>query len=210
MRAAVGCFSVKVIDSSHGAEVGDFVAFSGAVSLGGNIVANIINQEYQIESIIDSGTYVILAKSFSAKTITNASYTNVASNSSDSGNGGSSVIGKYQLNVGPSSANPLVGWGASGWGSGPWSEGASDTESLRVWSQENFGEDLIFGPRGGSIYYWDGDTEPLATRAVELSSKSGASNVPTVQNIILISDINRFVFCFGTNTLGTTVQDPML
>jgi hypothetical protein len=208
--AAVGCFSVKVIDSSHGAEVGDFVVFSGAASLGGNIVANIINQEYQIESIIDSGTYVILAKSFSAKTITNASYTNVASNSSDSGNGGSSVIGKYQLNVGPSSANPLVGWGASGWGSGPWSEGASDTESLRVWSQENFGEDLIFGPRGGSIYYWDGDTEPLATRAVELSSKSGASNVPTVQNIILISDINRFVFCFGTNTLGTTVQDPML
>jgi hypothetical protein len=65
-----------------------------------------------------------------------------------------------------------------------------------LWSQSNFGEDLIFGPRGGAIYYWDA-TNSVTSRGVLLSSLSGASDVPTVQNHILISDISRFVFCFG-------------
>jgi hypothetical protein len=114
--AAVGCFSVTVTDNSHGAKINDFVTFSGAASLGGNLVANILNQEYQIESVVDANNYIILGKSFSVETITNAAYTSVASSSSDSGNGGSSVVGTYQINSGASSANPLVGWGASGWG----------------------------------------------------------------------------------------------
>jgi hypothetical protein len=83
------------------------------------------------------------------------------------------------------------------------------TDSLRLWSQSNFGEDLIFGPRGASIYYWDA-SNGLTTRAVELSSLAGASNTPTKQNFILVSDVSRFVFCFGANTLGSAVQDPML
>ena len=210
--AAVGCFSVTVTDSSHGAKINDFVTFSGAASLGGNLVANILNQEYQIESVVDANNYIILGKSFSVETITNAAYTSVASSSSDSGNGGSSVVGTYQINSGASSANPLVGWGASGWGSGAWGQGESDTEALRVWSQQNFGEDLIFAHRNGAMYYWDASAASgdLATRAVELTTLAGASNVPTVVNNILVSDINRFVFCFGTNPISSLAKDPML
>ena len=209
---AVGCFSVTVADSSHGASTGDFVTYSGAASLGGNIVANMLNQEYQIENVIDANNYVILAKSFSSESITSASYTNIASTSSDSGNGGGSVVGAYQINSGASSANPLVGWGAAGWGAGAWGQGEADTEALRVWSQQNFGEDLIFAHRNGAIFYWDASDAGgnLNTRAVGLSTLSGASNVPTVTNNLLVSDINRFVFCFGTNPLGVSAKDPML
>ena len=209
---AVGCFSVTVADSSHGASTGDFVTYSGAASLGGNIVANMLNQEYQIENVIDANNYVILAKSFSSESITNASYTNTASTSSDSGNGGGSVVGAYQINSGASSANPLVGWGAAGWGAGAWGQGEADTEALRVWSQQNFGEDLIFAHRNGALFYWDASDAGgnLNTRAVGLTTLSGASNVPTVTNNLLVSDINRFVFCFGTNPLGVSAKDPML
>ena len=71
-----------------------------------------------------------------------------------------------------------------GWGSGAWGQGESDTEALRIWSQQNFGEDLIFAHRNGAMYYWDASAASgdLATRAVELTSLAGASNVPTVVN----------------------------
>jgi len=209
---AVGCFSVTVADSSHGADTGDFVTYSGTASLGGNIVANMLNQEYQIENVIDANNYVIIAKSFSSESITSASYTNIASTSSDSGNGGGSVVGAYQINSGASSANPLVGWGAAGWGAGAYGQGEADTEALRVWSQQNFGEDLIFAHRNGALFYWDASDAGgnLNTRAVGLTTLSGASNVPTVTNNVLVSDINRFVFCFGTNPLGSSAKDPML
>ena len=209
---AVGCFSVTIADSGHGASTGDFVTYSGAASLGGNIIASMLNQEYQIENVIDANNYVIIAKSFSSATITNANYTNIASTSLDSGNGGGSVVGAYQINSGASSANPLVGWGAAGWGAGAWGQGEADTEALRVWSQQNFGEDLIFAHRNGAIFYWDASDAggDLNTRAVGLSTLSGASNVPSVTNNLLVSDISRFVFCFGTNPLGSSAKDPML
>ena len=92
---------------------------------------------------------------------------------------------------------------------GLWNVGETSQEELRVWTQQNFGEDLIFGLRGGRVYYWDASTT-LTTRAVDLTTLSGASNVPTVQNSIFVSDINRFVFCFGANILGSATQDPML
>ena len=207
--AAVTCFTIVVTDNSHGAEVNDFVTFSGAVALGGNIDAEMLNQEYQILNIEDANKYTITAKSFSSNTITDNNSTETSATSSDSGNGGSSVVGAYQINTGASSANPLVGWSASGWGSGAWGEGISDTETLRIWSQQNFGEDLIFGHRDGDIFYWDA-SGTLTDRAVKLSSKAGASDVPTVQNLILVSDISRFVFCFGANVLGSATKDPML
>ena len=208
-NATVNCFTIVVTDSNHGAEVNDFVTFSGAAALGGNITAEMLNQEYQILNIEDANKYTITAKSFNSDTITDALYTNIAATSSDSGNGGSSVVGTYQINTGAFSANPLVGWGASGWGSGAWGVGSSDTETLRIWSQQNFGEDLIFGHRDGAIFYWDA-SGTLTTRAVLLSSKAGASDVPTIQNSLLVSDISRFVFCFGTNVIGSAVKDPML
>ena len=104
---------------------------------------------------------------------------------------------------------PLTGWGGGSWSSGVWGTGGTTDSPMRLWSQSNFGEDLIFGPRGGAVYYWD-VSSGTSSRAVNLSTLGGASDTPTVQNFILVSDINRFVFCFGANTIGTSTQDPML
>jgi len=193
--ATSGSATITVSDTAHGAGVNDYVTFSGAVSLGGNITADVLNQEYQIVTVVDVDTYTITAS--------------VTANASDSGNGGASTVGAYQINTGAEYAIPLVGWGAGGWGYGPWGVGQSDENPLRLWSQANFGEDLVFGPRGGGIYYWDSSVG-VGTRAVSLSTLAGASNVPTVQNFLLVSDISRFVFALGCNELGSAVQDPML
>ena len=100
------------------------------------------------------------------------------------------------------------GWGSGGFGLGTWSTGSGGTERLRLWNQANFGEDLVFGPKGGGIYYWDA-SNGVTTRGVALSSLGGASDVPTVQNLIFVSD-NRFVFTLGTNIIGSSAVDPML
>ena len=183
-----GSTTVTVTDANGGYVNGDFVTFSGASAVGGLT----LNGEFQI-TYSTGNTYTIESSSVASSSAT----------------GGGSVTAKYQLNVGPEFAVPLVGWGAGGWSEGTWGNGAVSTDSLRLWSQSNFGEDLVFGPRGNSIYYWDA-TNGLTTRAVELSALSGASNTPTKQNFILVSDVSRFVFCFGANTLGTSTQDPML
>jgi hypothetical protein len=123
--------------------------------------------------------------------------------------GGSAVSAQYQINVGPAFAVPLTGWGAGAWGSGFWGIGGTSNTAIRLWSQANFGQDLVFGPRGAGIYYWDATTS-LTTRGVLLSSLPGASDVPTVQNDIFVSDINRFVFAMGCNDYGSATLDPML
>jgi len=179
---------VDVTDAAGGYIDGDFVTFSGATAVGGLT----LNGEYQISYSVGT-TYTIDAGTPASSTAT----------------GGGTVTAAYQINVGPAFTVPLTGWGSSSWGSGTWGVGTSSTDALRLWSQANFGEDLVFGPRGGQIYYWDA-TGGLATRAVALSTLGGASNTPTVQNHILVSDISRFVFAFGCNELGTSIQDPML
>ena len=193
--ASNGSTTITVTDNSHGASIGDFVTFSSAVSLGGVITATILNAEHQIVSVTNANTYT-----FTAST---------AANSSDSGNGGSATDAAYQISVGPETVVPLTGFGAGNWGEGTWGNGGTGSVELRLWSQSNFGEDLVFGRRGGSLYYWDA-TNGTSTRGVLLSSLGGASDVPTKQNFILVSDISRFILCFGANTIGTSVQDPML
>ena len=182
---------VVVTDAAGGFDDGDFVTFSGASAVGGITLSG----EYQI-TLIDSTTYSVTADS----------------NATSSATGGGSVTAAYQINTGPAFAVPITGWSAGAWGAGAWGFGSyttTDLEAIRVWSQANFGEDLVFGPRGGALYYWDA-TNGVATRAVLVSSLGGASNVPTVQNFILVSDVTRFVFAFGCNTLGTSTQDPLL
>ena len=183
-----GTTTVTVTAASHGCVTGDFVTFSGVTGA----YASLLNGEFQV-TVTGTNTY----------TITVASVIPAVST------GGSAVSAAYQLNVGPAVQIPLTGWGAGAWGAGTWGVGAATTSSLRLWSQDNFGEDLIFGPRGGGMYYWDA-TSTLSARGVALSSLSGASDVPTVQNFIYVSDIERFVFAFGANDLGSAVQDPML
>jgi hypothetical protein len=183
-----GTTTVTVTAPSHGCVNGDFVIFSGVTGT----YASLLNGQFQI-------TFVTV----NSYTITTASA--VASGAT----GGSAVSAQYQINVGPEFAVPLIGWGAGAWGAGFWGIGGTSNTAIRLWGQDNFGEDLIFGPRGGGIYYWDASTS-LSTRGVALSSLAGASDVPTKQNYIYVSDINRFVFCFGCNDYGSATLDPML
>ena len=189
--ATDGSATITVTDVAHGASEGDFVTFSGAVSLGGAITADILNAEYQIASVVTNDTYTITSS--------------VAANASDTGNGGAAVVGAYQIPVGPAFEVPLNGWGAGPFGFGTWGVGISSSEAIRVWNQQNFGEDLIYGPRGDALYYWDASAG-LTTRGVLLTG----TEVPVVQNNLIVSDISRFVLCFGVNPLGTSAMDPML
>ena len=295
--ATNGSTTITVTDPAHGANENDFVTFSGAVSLGGLITATILNAEFQIVSLISSNAYTITSS--------------VAANSSDTGNGGSSVVGAYQINTGLDVTVGGTGWGAGQWsgttsgalatqlaealdaseteidvdsatgitaadlvlidnelitvgtissntlgtGGGPSTRGASGTTAathadntlvrlavgnadsandfvgwgnaasvtvpgaqIRLWSHDNFGEDIIINPRDGGLFYWD-KTNGFSTRAVELSTRAGTkTSVPTIAKQIIISDQDRHVIVFGCDGLGANasatqgdgVQDPLL
>jgi hypothetical protein len=290
--ASNGLTTITVTDVGHGAQTGDFVTFSGAVSLGGNITATILNAEFQI-TYVSSNQYTIQSS--------------VAANGSDSGNGGASVVGAYQITTGQDIFSQNVGWGAGTWGgivtgtattvitggtlsssnttvtvsstaaftssgnilidsetisysgktattftgctrgvSGTGS-GAATTHAngttvvqsttftgwgspaatgigvqLRLWSQSNFGEDLVFNPRGGALYYWANSASAstfnrgqLLGPNASISTKSGTVTVdaycPSVANFVTVSDSSRFVIAFGCNdaVAGSLVQNPM-
>lgn len=203
--ATDGSATITVSDTSHGALENDFVTFSGAVSLGGNITADVLNAEYQIVSIVDGDSYTITATA--------------TANASDTGNGGTSVVGTYQINVGLDTTVGGTGWGSSTWGRSTWGSGSAvtTTNELRLWSHDNFGEDLIINPIDSGLYYWD-KTNGTGTRAVELSSRSASSrSVPTVAKQVLVSDQDRHVIAFGcdglggaSDTQGDGTQDPLL
>ena len=147
-----GTTTVTVTDTAHGGVTGDFVTFSGATGA----YAATYNAEFQI-TVIGANSYTIST----APTVIPAGST-----------GGASVVAAYQLNVGPANAVPLVGWGAGGWGAGPWGTGDTSLVPMRLWNQMNYGQNLVFGPRGGGIYYWDADLG-LTTRGKLLSSLGG-------------------------------------
>ena len=194
--ATLGSAVIAVTDVAHGCANGDFVTFSGATGLGGNVTADVLNREYQV-SVITADLYTVNV--------------GVAADAADvSGSpGGGTVTAAYQINVGSEFQVPLTGWGAGAWGSGVWGTGGTSLSGLRLWSQTNFGEDLIFAPRDGAIYYWDA-TSGVSARGVALQTLPGASDCPTIQKFVFVSDISRFVFAFGCNELGSAVQDPML
>lgn len=270
--ATNGSSIVTVTYATHEFSTGDYVTFYGATGLGGAITASVLNQEYML-TYVDTTHYTI--------------DTGVTATAGDTGHGGS-VRALYQIPAGAAINVPLVGWSAGYWGYGPWGIGSSSTQTLRLWSQSNFGQDLIFGPRGGGIYYWSSSfdvtpptftvsiaspavatsgiavyegqpiqilstgalptgldigstyyarnviggttfnlsatptgalintsgsqsgTNTISIRAIDLASLPGASDVPTVQNYIFVSDASRFVFALGANDYGSTVQDPML
>ena len=206
--ATDGSGTLTVTNSSHGAVPDDFVTFSGAASLGGNIIAAVLNQEYQIATVPTTNTYTITAKDTDGDA--------VLANSSDSGNGGSSVVGAYQINVGLDTFVSGTGWGAGTWGAGTWGSTSSltDINQLRLWSIDNFGEDLIACVRAGGIYYWD-KTLTLNARAVALGDLTGANVPPTKGLQVLVSDVDRHVIVLGAdplNAAGTRTGsiDPLL
>ena len=180
--------TVLVTDNAHGALQNDFVTFSGASAVGGLT----LNGEFQISRINDNSYNITAAATASA-----------------SATGGGTVTAAYQINTGNEIAVPFTGWSAGAWGAGTWGVGGTTLAPIRLWSQANFGEDLFFGYRGGSLFYWDASTG-VNTRAVYVTSLGGASDVPTIVNKTFVSDIFRFAFCFGSNPLGATALDPML
>jgi hypothetical protein len=262
---------VTVTDTAHGAITGDFVTFSNVAPVGG---LN-LNGEYQI-TYVDANTYTIVSATAATSTV--------------AAGGGTGVNAVYQINTGDPYEIPLAGWGAGTWGAGTWGFGGTSTSALRLWSQNNFGEDLVYAYRGGPIYYWDagygvdpstftvtiaspavvtanvtlpngspviltnsgypsalptglspgtvyyvinasGNTFNLALtvggaainttgtqsgdhyimpNGIDIASLPGASNCPTIQNFVFVSDISRFVFAFGCNDLGSATQNPML
>ena len=94
---------------------------------------------------------------------------------------------------------------------GTWGNGGITTSPIRLWSQSNYGEDLVFGYRGGPLCYWAASTG-VSTRGniINLTNYPASDGVPTIANIASVSDIFRFAFCFGTNVIDSAVQDPML
>jgi hypothetical protein len=215
--AAVDCATLTVSDTGHGALDGDFVTYSGAVSLGSQITAAILNQEYQIVSLVDADSYLIEARTVASipdiTTSGGLTPTPVFADSSDSGDGGAAVVGAYQINTGLDTTIVGNGWGAGTWGRDTWGSGTSLLVSgaqLRIWSHDNFGEDLLFNVRNGGIYYWD-KTSGTSARGVALSSLVGANATPTLAKQVLVSDRDRHILAFGCdpeNDIGT--QDPLL
>jgi len=207
--ASNGDATITVADTAHGAVKNDFVTFSGASSLGGNINSNVLNQEYQIATVVNANSYTIEAKNTSGVTVT--------ANASDSGNGGSSVVGAYQINTGLDVFVPSTGWGVSSWGNGGWgsSTSISATNQLRLWTHDNFGENLIINPRGAGIFEWI-ESNGLNTRAVDLSARTGANLVPTKGLQVITSEIDRHLIVLGADPLNasgtarTGSVDPML
>jgi hypothetical protein len=218
--ATNGSSTITVTDADHGANENDFVTFSGAASLGGLVTAAVLNQEYQIFNIVSTSAYQIKARAVAtvAQITVDGQYTPtlIVANGSDTGNGGGSVVCKYQIVTGLDTTVAGTGWGAGTYSRGTWGSGASLTavgDILRIWTHDNFGEDLIINVRDGGIYYWDKSTSsaPYA-RAVALSDLAGAdATTPTVAKQVLISDRDRHVIVFGCdaqNNIG--VQDPLL
>jgi len=215
---AVTCCTLSVTDSDgHGALENDFVTFTNAASLGGAITANVLNQEYQVTHVVSASIFQIEARSVaSIESITTTSGLNptfVFANTSDTGNGGGSSVGAYQVNTGLDTSVGGTGWGAGTWGRGTWGSAstlAAGGSTLRIWSHDNFGEDLLMNVRDEGIFYWD-KTNGLTTRAVPLSSISGSNSAPTIAKQVLVSDKDRHIIAFGCDpetAIGT--QDPLL
>ena len=221
--ATNGSPTIVCTEASHNAQTGDYVTFTGAASLGGNVTAAILNLVggYQV-TYISSTQYSITVS--------------VNANSSDTGNGGASTVATFQITSGNAVYSQNVGWGAGGWSgvnsgttstgwgaSAPASQGIG--QQLRLWSQANYGQNLVFNPRGGAIYYWVVDTNPNTYNVAQVLSPTntntqngnaywrtdgGTSACPTICNFVMVSDASRFVIAFGTDTLGNGVQNPML
>lgn len=193
VQATPAYITVTVTDTTGGFQTGAFVTFSGATAVGGLTISG----EFELTEA-SSTTYTI----------------QVYGTSTGGTGGGSAVVAEYQINPGNEVAVASIGWGAGPWGFGGWGTATGTpslfTTSMRVWNMANYGEDLILGPAGGPIYYWEAGLGLSNNRAVLLSSRAGASNVPLSQNFLLVADASRFVFAFGTNPYGSSTVNPML
>jgi hypothetical protein len=200
--ATSGSTTLVVADSAHGATSGDYVNFSG-VTIGyggGNVSATELNSESFELTVINADSYSIEI--------------GTAANSVDASNSpfGDTVTAYYELAVGAETTTLAYGWGNGGWGAGNWSFGGGNTTPARLWSAYNWGEDLLFALRGGGVYYWDA-TLGLGERAIDITDIPGSNQAPSQVTFIYVSDISRFLLCFGANNPADSISgafDPML
>jgi hypothetical protein len=210
--ATTGSTIIAVAATAHGTNTGDFVTFSDATSLGGNISAAVLNQNYEITEI-DADNYSISATA--------------TANSSDTGNGGSSTVGAYEIAAGKGVTSYGYGWGTDTWGRLSWGSGSLQPilQPLTVWFFDNFDNDLIMNVNTdgkGAPFYWErgASTDPttvLGTRAVKLSTLSGAANVPAEVGQVMVSQTDRHLLTFGASPFSGLTQaedtgtfDPLL
>ena len=182
--------------AAHGAITGDFVTLASLTATDG-ITTGQLNKEHEITSIPTTTTFTI--------------DTGGSASSGSTAGGGSSGTAAFQINIGLNTTVLGAGWGAGTWGRFTWGSAAGSLsgQTLRLFSVDNFGEDLIFNISDGSIFYWDA-TNGTSTRAVALTSLTGASDVPTVARKVLVSDVDRHVIIFGCNPIGSAILDPLL
>ena len=182
--------------AAHGAIAGDFVTFTGLTTTDG-VTAAQLNIEHTIATVPSATTFTVVTAG--------------AATSGSTAGGGNNKTAAFQINIGINTTVLGSGWGAGTWGRFTWgsTSGSLAGQTLRLWAADNFGEDLLFNIMDGSIFYWDA-SGGLTARAVNLTSLTGASDVPTVARKVLVSDVDRHCIAFGANTLGTAVRDPLL
>jgi hypothetical protein len=207
--ASNGSNVVTVVDATYNPEAGDYVIFSGSANLyssSGNVTSTILNTEYEVQSVVNATAYTV--------TIPTTATAN------DSLHGGNTVTLTYLLPTGNDVYTIGTGWGAGPWSRGTWGSGYTTGigSQLRLWTQDNFGQNFIFAPRGGDLYYWDATTG-VSARAVTLESAANAAAysgqfVPNTTNQIISSAVQRFVIAFGANPYDPgdpdTTFDPLL
>ena len=204
--ASNGSNVVTVVDATYNPEQGDYVIFSGSANLGGNVTSTVINTEYEVTSVVNSTAYTVTIP--------------VTANASDTGHGGNTVTITYLYPSGLNVYTFGLGWGAGPWSRGGWGSAATIGvgQQLRIWTQDNFGEDLIYAPRGGEIFYWDATTG-VSARGISLEAASNAAGfsgqfVPNQTYQIISSTVQRFCIAFGANsydpTDANTPFDPLL
>jgi len=185
---------LTVSDSSADSlQADDFVTIAGANTIGGVDV----NGEYQIVSVLSGTTYTVTLATSASGSVSN-----------------SAITIAYQINTGFASYTVGTGWGAGPWSRGTWGSGFTTGFGfqLRLWSQSNYGEDLLFSPRGGALYLWQpgsGATPAYSTRGTLISG----TDVPSQINQILVSDSTRITIAFGCSdygAYGAAIFDPLL
>ena len=170
---------VNVNHAAHGGQVGNYVRFTGAAAVGGLT----LNGEFQIATVVDADNYTVTA---------------TVPAESTAGPGGGAVSYEYDIDIGASGNVTVTGWGTGGYGQGLYGigqVGVGVVEPVRIWSLDNFGEDLLASPSGGPLYHWD-RTNGATTRAVIVPTAP-----PNMQRM-LISPEARHTIAFGAG-LGT-------
>jgi hypothetical protein len=190
ITTVAGSKTVTIGAALNGCNTNDFVYFNDAITYNG---------------VTLNGVYEITLALKNSWQITASTY------ASGSGTQALTAYVEYEINTGNAISLPPTGWGSGPWSQGTWGNGAGNIQQLQLWSQSNFGENLVFGPRGGGMYIWEAKNEAsIYNKAYNLAEAYGASDVPIVQNNIVISDASRFVLALGCNDYGSTTLSPML